>query len=108
MFAGTFKEPLWDVSSCCFQGSQSNVGPLFDEHSDERPIGKGEDAQDRGLSEQGVIKLDGSASASSLDGHGPGRETGCCMWGLGVWAGPGATGQRLQMCVLPAAAPDVL
>lgn len=49
---------------------------------------KGEDVQDGGLPEQGDIKLSGSDSASSLDGHGPGRETECCRWARHVgWAG---------------------
>lgn len=39
---------------------------------------------------------------------GQGERQGIACGGLGVWAGPGATGQRLQMHVLPAAAPDVL
>lgn len=47
LFGGTFKEPLWDIASFHFQGSQSNAGPLlwkpmvlFDEHGDEGWIGR--------------------------------------------------------------------
>lgn len=80
---------------------------LFDEHSDERPMGREKTPKIEGFLNRGSSSWVGQ-SPSSLDEHGPGRETGRCMWGLGVWAGQGAIGQRLQMRVLAAAAPDVL